>query len=35
MYFCSHRSGEPFIWKMPVSGGEPVKVTLTNVDVWS
>ena len=30
VYFCSHRSGAPFIWKMPVSGGEPVKVTPVN-----
>jgi Tol biopolymer transport system component len=29
IYFCSHRSGEPFIWKMPVSGGDPVKLSLT------
>ena len=28
LYFCSHRSGVPFIWKIPVSGGDAVKVSL-------
>jgi Tol biopolymer transport system component len=30
VYFCSERSGTPFIWKIPVAGGQAVKVSPTN-----
>jgi Tol biopolymer transport system component len=29
VYFCSSRTGEPFVWKIPVAGGEAVKVSPT------
>jgi hypothetical protein len=29
IYFCSHRSGEPYLWKISASGGEAVRVSRT------